>query len=263
MRVILSVIVTFLFPFLFFSTTLFAEDPKFPQVKIPASKLFVGEKLVYKIKYLGLPVGRSEAWVKEIVEIDGREAYHIQIKVRSHRVIDLVYKVRDEHHVYIDVEKLYSLRFEKRIREGRKRLHQVSKFDQAAHKVQVEDFRSEEVFEDEISENVQDEVSCGYYYRTFAVEENSAFFIPVYVDGKNWNLEVKTGEIRPMHIGGIGHFQAMEIYPLMEFQGIFFRRGKITGWMSQDERRLPIKMKVRIPVLGNIVAVLSEYEAGV
>ena len=64
---------TAFFTLLFFSASpcLFAE---------PAKKLYVGERLVYSVKYLGLEVGKGVVEVKEITEIRGRKAYHIEIK---------------------------------------------------------------------------------------------------------------------------------------------------------------------------------------
>ena len=46
------------------------------------------------------------------------------------------------------------------------------------------------------------------------------------------------------------------------FEGFFVRRGKVRGWMSMDERRIPLVMKVKVPVLGEVVATLSGYEPG-
>ena len=96
-------------------------------------------------------------------------------------------------------------------------------------------------------------------FRTLTVKENSSVFIPVYAEGKNWNVEIKTYGIEPAVIERIGKFQSLETEPLLPFRGIFFRKGKIRGSISLDKRRIPLRMTVGIPVLGHISSELTEY----
>lgn len=236
-----------------------AENAVFATVQEPARKLFVGEKLVYQIRYLGIPVGRAEAQIKEIQQIRGRSAYHIVVKVRSYFIIDLIYKVRDEHHSFIDVEKLYSLGYEKDIREGPHRMKTLIVYDQTNHRAISLDEKGNKKKEASVPDNVQDEVSCGYWFRTLSLKPKSLITIPVYADDKSWNMEVKLYDTVRLRIPKLGEFEALEVEPLMEFQGIFVKRGRIRGWISLDDRRIPLKMKVKIPVLGNVVSELVEY----
>jgi hypothetical protein len=226
-------------------------------------KFFVGEKLIYQIHYLGIPIGESVSEIKEIIEWKGRRAYHIQVKVKSYRAIDLVYKVRDEHHSYVDVETLASLHYEKNLREGRHRAIEKWDYDQekkVAHNLLAEENASNSTRE--ISPLSQDQLSCGYLFRTLELKPESSVFIPVHAEGKNWNMEVKVHKKSEMEIENIGRFDVLEVEPIMEFQGVFVKRGKIRGWMSLDKNRIPLKMKVTIPVLGAVVAQLKSYEPG-
>ena len=220
----------------------FAQEPVFERVETPDKKIFPGETLVYKIEYLGVPVGEGRAEVKEKIIFNNRPAYPIVVTVHSYKAIDWIYKVRDEHHSYIDAEKLVSLGYRKKIHEGRR--------------------KREESVDYGLGKSVQDPVSCGYFFRTLAVKPESSVFIPVLADGKNWNMEVKLHGIKSMRFSKIGSFQALEAEPLMAFQGIFFRKGRIRGWISLDKRRIPLKMSVRIPVLGPVTAELKEYRPG-
>lgn len=220
-----------------------AAGPVYEAVSIPEKKLFVGEKLVYQIEYLGVPVGEGRAEVAEKTVYLGRPAYHITVTVRSYKAIDWIYKVRDEHHSYIDAENFQSLALQKKIREGRRR-----------HEESVDMMKEHP--------GMQDEISCGYFFRTLKIEPRTSVFIPVHADGKDWNLEVKLLDTKPLQIKGAGSFQAIEAQPLMAFQGFFLRKGKVDGWISLDKRRIPLKMSVKIPVLGPITAELKEYVPG-
>lgn len=242
----------------------FAKEPlpEYSAVQKPAAHFFLGEKLTYKISYLGVTVGEAEAEIAGMETLNSRAVYHIVVRVKSHPVIDLLYKVRDEHHTWIDAEKLYSLRYEKKLSEGRYHVHEVMTYDQEKHTALYQSLTNNSEKEMLIPLNVQDQLSCGYFFRTLEVQPNTTMTIPVNADEKNWDLEIKLLNTAPLEIDGIGRFQALEAEPLIKFQGIFVKRGKIRGWISLDERRIPLMMKVKVPVLGSITARLSAYTKG-
>lgn len=225
----------------------------------PPKKLFVGEKLIYSIRWLGLEVGRGEAEVKEIVSIRGRQTYHIVVNVKSAPVLDWIYKVRDVHHSYIDVERLHSLRYEKILREGRYRADEVMEYDQKKHIASYFSRLNKSRKEMMIPPDAQDQLSCGYWFRLQKIEPNSQVKIPVNADEKNWDLLVNVLDKTEVKFPKLGQWEAVEVEPKIQFQGIFVKRGKIRGWIGLDERQTPLKMKVKIPVLGSVQANLVEY----
>ena len=112
-----------------------------------------------------------------------------------------------------------------------------------------------------IPKEVQDQVSGAFWFRVQPMKIGDSVKIPVNADEKNWNLEIRilqTDHIEMKELGA--SFNAFQIEPLAKFQGIFVRRGKMIGWMSTDEKRLPLLMKTKIPVLGSIYIVLVHYE---
>jgi hypothetical protein len=240
-----------------------SENEKiFPASEKPAAKIFPGEKMKFEVRYLGIPVGEAVSEVKELVKVNGRDAYPIEISVRSHAILDWIYKVRDTHHTYIDAEHFHSLRYEKKIREGSYWTDESMEYDQDAHLGRFysrKDGSRKEMF---VPKNVQDQISCCYWLRLRDVKPDFKILIPVNADEKNWDVEVITHGVREMKIDGVGIFQAVEVEPVILFEGFFVRRGKIRGWMSLDERRIPLMMKVKVPVLGEVVATLSAYEPG-
>ena len=242
----------------------FAGEPEkiFLASEKPAGKIFLGEKIKFEISYLGIPAGVAEAEVKEIVKVNGREAYHIEINVQSHPILDWIYKVRDTHHTYIDVEHFHSLRYEKKISEGRYRADEVMEYDQDNHLGRYHSLKDQSRKEMFIPKNVQDQISCCYWLRLQDVKSDAKVSIPVNADEKNWDLEVGAKGVREMKLGGVGVFQAIEIEPVVLFEGFFVRRGKVRGGMSMDERRIPLVMKVKVPVLGEVTATLVQYEPG-
>ncbi|MBI4373073.1 MAG: DUF3108 domain-containing protein [Candidatus Omnitrophica bacterium] len=219
-----------------------------------------GEKLKFSVRWLGLEVGTAEVMVKGMENIRGRDAYHIVAFARSNSLIDLVYPVRDEHHSYIDKEHLHSLRYEKILREGRYRADEVIDFDQENHTAIHFSRKNGTKKQVLIAKNVQDEISSAYWFRMQPMKVGDVIHIPANSDEKNWDFEVKVLERDQLELKKLGVFDAFQIEPSAKFQGVFIRRGKIRGWMSTDEKRLPLMMKTKIPVLGTITVILVGYE---
>ncbi len=248
-----------IFLFLLFSLSSPVAAQEAPSRKLPA-----GERLIYSVRLLGFEVGKGEARVRRIVTLRGRKAYHIQVRVRSAPILDWIYKVRDVHHSFIDVEKLHSVRYEKILREGRYRADEIMEYDQEEHLGRYYSRKNQSQKEMMIPPDVQDQLSSGYWFRLQEkFEPGTEIEIPVNADEKNWDLRVKVVKRTKVKLAGFKEtFEAIEIEPEIEFQGIFIKRGKIRGWMSLDERRIPLKMTVKIPILGRITARLVTYEPG-
>ncbi len=237
-------------------------EKTFPASEKPATKMFLGEKMKFEITYLGMTVGEAESEVKELVKVNGRDAYRVEINIRSRSMLEWIYKVRANHQTYIDAEHFHSLRYVKKTREGRHRQDEEMVYDQEEHIGRFHSLKDNSRKEMFIPKHVQDQISCGYWIRLQEIKPGSKITIPVNADEKNWELEVLTHEIKEMKLDGVGVFQAVEMEPIILFEGFFVRRGKVRGWMSMDERRIPLMMKVKIPVLGDVTATLAGYDPG-
>ncbi len=236
---------------------------QFPsKIEKPKFTIPLGEKINYSIRWLGFEVGTAQTEVKEIVQINGRDAYHVEVKVRSNRLISLIYPVRDEHHSYIDVEHLYSLRYEKKLKEGTYEADDLIEYDQINHKARYESRRNGTIKEMLIPKDVQDQLSCTYWFRMQEMKPGDRLQIPVNVDEKNWNLEVQVQAWEELEVDGFGRVIAIRAEPLARFHGLFVRKGRAWGWMGTDHRRIPLLMKTEIPILGSIEMVITEYKYG-
>ncbi len=261
-RIYFGLVAIFIFWFLIFHFA-FAENQPIQATVLNQAQPFkirVGEKLKFSVRWLGLEVGRAQAYVSGIEQIQGRKAYHVIAEAKSNSLIDIVYPVRDEHHTYIDVQRLHSLRYEKIIKEGRYRADEVIEFDQKNHKALYYSRKNQSKKRSLISKDVQDELSSAYWFRLQPLSVGSTVHISANADEKNWDLTVNILKKEKIKLKNLGTFEAFKLEPSARFQGIFIRRGKITGWVSADEKKLPLMMKTKIPVLGTITVMLVGYE---
>lgn len=78
----------------------------------------IGERLVFKLRYGFIAAGQAEMKVLALKNNGFGHYYHIQSTARSSRSFDWFYKVRDVVNSYMDAKRLYSIHFEKLLREG-------------------------------------------------------------------------------------------------------------------------------------------------
>ena len=229
------------------------------QVATPSKKLRVGERLEYDVHWMGLGVGGGTLEVKEIVQMEGKDAYHVVVTTRSNRFLSTFYPVEDEIHSYMDVETLLPYKFRKIQREGRYRADEEMVYDQAAHQATYHSFRNNTRKEMEISPNAQDSLSTLFYFRTLPLEIGKSVFIDVNADEKNWRLEVKILKSGLLKLFAKKEIPAVLTEPLAQFHGVFIRKGRMQIWFSLDEKRTPLYMKASVPF--GIVEVVLKKES--
>jgi hypothetical protein len=210
-----------------------------------------GEYLLFAIQYGLIYAGDATLEVRSDAELNGRRAYHLVSVARTNKTFDMVYKVRDRHESYMDMEYLYSLRFEKHLREGRFRRDKVVDFDQTSH---VAIYPDNQVG---IPPNTQDFISALYYVRTIPLEPGQAVWMPNHSDGKNYPIFVKALRRERVEVQA-GTFDCIVIEPVLETSAIFENTGKLTIWLTDDNFRMPVLMRSKV-VVGSFEAVLKEF----
>ena len=53
--------------------------------------------------------------------------------------------------------------------------------------------------------------------------------------------------------GAWGEVETARVLVIMQFQGLFMNQGKIRVWFTNDDRRIPVRMKAKV-IIGSIVA---------
>lgn len=231
------------------------------KIEPPRAKLEIGEKLTYKVEWLGLDVGIATLSVEGITECNGRKVYHIIARAWSSPIISKIYKVEDVISTYIDVEGLYPVRFEKKQREGGYRSDEYTDFDQKKGKARYFSRLNHSKKEYNIPKNVQDPLSCLYYFRLQDADIGSSIFVNVIADEKNYLLEAKLNKKGFVNITGVGEWEAFMVEPIPWFQGKIKRKAKATMWLSADEKRIPLLMVTRgIPFIGTVTITLQKIE---
>ncbi len=237
---------------LLISSQAFAQKTDFRTIENKAFK--VGERLTFDINFGFITAGIAEYSIPKIMKIAGRDVYQILFQVNTVSTFETLYKVRDRYETYVDVKGLFPWRFEQHIREGGYTKDYSAFFDQRKNKAKTTDGTFD------VPKYVNDIVSAFYLVRTYDLAkmktgerislsnffDNEVFPLDVVIRGRE-TISVKAGK-----------FDCIIIEPMVKQGGLFKHEGDIIIWVSNDDLKLPVKVKTKI-IIGSIDAELTGY----
>ena len=213
-----------------------------------------GEKLTFDVKYGFVTAGIASFEIPKIKKISGRNAYHVTFEVNTVPTFDTFFKVRDRYETYIDVEGIFPWRFEQHIREGSFSRDFSAFFDQRKGKAKTSGG------EFDIPKYVNDIVSAFFYARTLDYSKlNVGDKIPLknFYKDKVYDLDVVYHGKETIEVEA-GKFECIIVEPLVQEGGLFKNEGSILLWMTNDDAKMPVRVKTKV-VVGAINSDLTSY----
>ncbi|MCK4408590.1 MAG: DUF3108 domain-containing protein, partial [Candidatus Eisenbacteria sp.] len=182
-----------------------------PSGEISVPPFGVGEKLSFEIRYGFVSAGTATLGIPEIVTERGYECYRIVSLAESNSFFSVFFTVRDVAESYLDTRELVPRRFEKRLREGDFRAHDLVLFDHDRH-VALYPERDNRLVP--ISVGAQDVLSSLYYVRMMDLTVGRSVFIENHADKKNYPLEIKVLRKERVEVPA-GRFDCIVVEPSM------------------------------------------------
>jgi len=191
-----------------------------------------------------------------ISELNGRSVYKITSRTKSHWFFDAFFKVRDEITTYIDTNTFQSVKFRKKLREGSYSYDYSVDFDPDGMSAVSESPKGTRLVK--IPEFTLDVLSAMYYMRTLDLKVGMKETVTVLDNDKLYPLDIKT--IRRERISTrAGTFDCLVVIPELKSGGLFKNEGRITVWVTDDHRKIPVLMKSKA-IIGAIIVELQEVE---
>ncbi len=233
----LKVLICFLFLFLF---------TNLPGISHPFK---VGEKLVYNVKLLGLPIADQELEVKEITEVDGYPTYLFISHTKGSDFLSLFLKVEDRIESFADLHTLYPRMIRMDINEGSHQ-EKVNILIDLESKVAVfKNLKKNKEWERKISYPFLDMISLIYWLRDQQLTVGKVFTI----------FLVDTNGFKKVKIEVTGTekvYTYMGVYDALVCEEITDGAG-IKMWFSIDDRCLPLQIQISTS-LGLLITILKE-----
>jgi hypothetical protein len=214
----------------------------------------VSERLKFKVRWGPIKAGNATMEIPEIIEYNGRKCFRIVSTAESSKFFSAFFKVRDRVESFTDVEGVYSLHFEKHIREGKFQADKSVDFDQLNHLALTDKDTIP------VPPFVQDVLSALYYVRTQPLEIGKSLFVDNHTDKKNYTLEVKVLKKERVEVDA-GTFDCVVVQPILQAAGVFEQKGTLTVWLTDDQKKMPVLMKSKVAI-GSITTELTDYRPG-
>lgn len=230
---------------------------------VPKKTLPVGEQLTFSIRWLGLEAGRTTSTVKGLTEINGRKVYHIEVFSRTSPIVDVLFKVRDYYHSYVDCEDFSTIRFVKKAFEGFHSYDEVYDFDyergKATFTQKMKDGKEvNKVKEYNIPGKLHDIVSINYWFRLQDVNVGESIKTRLHSDEKNYDVTIKV-EAKDTFVNEVGEkIPVILLEPTAKKGEKPFKKGKARIWVTADKERLPLFAELKVIIAGYLNIVLIE-----
>jgi len=241
-----------------------SSSTKFEFRKITQNAFKNGEKLTFEINFGFVTAGEAVMEIDPVFQImNGRKCYDIRFFVTSTSSFDWVYKVKDFYRTYVDMEGLFPWRFEQHIKEGTYQRDFEAIFDHQNLKAKTYTGEKEpKKFEGEydIPRYVQDAMSAFYFGRTIdysKMKVNDEILLQNFYKDETFPLKIKYLGKETIEVPA-GEFRCVKVEPLVQEGGLFKSEGSIVIWMTDDDRKMPVKVKTKV-LIGSIDADLSDY----
>lgn len=222
----------------------------------PAPTVFgPGERMVYGLSYGPVQAGEATLEVLGLTTYQGHTCYQLQSKANSNRFFSSIYKVRDKIVSYLDVETLYTRYFFKRLREGDYRKTVEVAFDQDGEVAHYADGDTVAT-----GPRVQDILSALFFLRNLDLASGDTYSLLAHSSRKTYDLQIAVRGKKSIKVAA-GVFDCFVVEPFLEGEGLFKHEGKITIYVTDDEHRVPVLIRAKVPV-GAIEVELKEYQPG-
>jgi len=218
-----------------------------------------GERLTLRISYAHMLGGRAHLEVER--EEDG-PAWRFVATAKSEGFFAWLFRFRvdDRTVARFDPLSTCSLGIEKRLREGKAERDQKIVIDPVSGRAEVEDRKvAQKTFD--LPPCTMDVLSAFFVTRLQGVPEKEPLRLPVFDNGKSYLLEVRfVGRERLDLPAPLGRkVPTVIVEPVLaEGTGLFVKEGRLKIWLTDDARRIPVRLRSKVAV-GSVSADLESY----
>jgi hypothetical protein len=226
---------------------------KFRKVK---NKAFTfNEKLEYRVHYGLINAASVSLEVSPaLVSKDDRKCYNIKADGKTLKSFDWAYKVRDHFESYVDEEAMAPISYNKSVQEDK-----YKDDDLVAFKHNIKKLYGVKGILD-MPEYTHDVISSLYYIRNLDFSKSKVgdkFPLDIYLDNKIYNLGFKYDGKETINTD-IGKVKCLKFTPTLVVDRVFKDQDDMTVWISDDDNKIPIRVKAKIMV-GSIKIDITSY----
>ncbi len=247
MRVIQILFVS-CFIFLTFSLAISATYSLLDIKNLDQSTIQIGEVLTYSVKIKGLPAGTQVTKVVEKTTLAGQSVYRFRSERQTGSLLGKLYHFHDQTESYVTTDQLYPLKYVRTLEDQKYRARVAIDFNHGEGTAEYTKNSANKALD--IPIGTQDDLSMLYFLRSKELQVGHTYAFPVIVKDKceHVTLEILRREmIKTKALGRV------ETLVLRTSHGYLM-------WLTNDERRIPVKIEAKTPRIGKLVGVLEKVD---
>ena len=216
-----------------------------------------GERLDYDIGWSTfLTAGTATVTVKEKKPSYGSTAYYIVAEGRPTPIVSKLYTLYYKADTLLDSYSLLPQRASLYSEEGKRHRAKTTTFNQGTRKATYEVTTRTVVRKDlAVPGFTQDALSAIYVLRSISFKVGEKFNMPVSDNGNVYKVQMQVGASEPVKTG-MGTINGFKITPVITGPDKDSPRG-VALWISDDARRLPLKMEAQL-LVGKVTVTLRQ-----
>jgi hypothetical protein len=197
------------------------------------------EELFYRVDFIGITMGYARFRYEGKVSIEGKTAYHLNVRAWTSGALSYIYPINDTIDYYLDAETLAPIRQEFTRSEREK--DDVALYNQETGRITYR-YRQSGAIRKQVDTipSVYDPVSVAYYFRW---RDLGAEDRPRNVYGGRKVYQISSRVLGNERIRtGQGEVDTIAVLPLIRRDGKPDNKGDLKIWFSSDERRVPVRL---------------------
>ena len=235
-----------------------AEPPTEAPAEVARPAFEVGEKLTYSLGWQFIVAGYATLEVLPTEEVGGQMLRSFEMEAKTRKVVDHLYKVRDNLSAVTDEKVTRSMGFAKIQREGSTKRDVTVDFDWENLKAHYYEALGGDSRITPIQEKTFDPLSAFYFVRNQHLEVGTVLKGPI-TDGKRCKIaRVDVVKRETIKVNG-RKYDTFKLKPDFQDVGGVFEKSKdakMEIWCTADYRHIPVLLKSKVAV-GNFKAELE------
>jgi hypothetical protein len=215
-----------------------------------------GEHADYQVKLGVVSVGSGSVEVVGVENLGGVPTFHARMRVSGGMGPA---RVDDRYESWIDVAGVFSRRFVQDVHEVSYRRQRSYAFD-SVHRTWRRTDGSDDTGTMPTDEPL-DDLSFMYYVRTLPLNVGDEYRLNRYFKESGNPVVLRVVRRQTVDVPA-GRFRTVVVQPTIRSSGLFGEGGRAEIYFTDDERRIPVLIKSRVPVVGSLTMALKTYRAG-
>lgn len=220
-----------------------------------------GEWFKFRIHYGMITAGYATLEVKEAT-IGNKKVFHAIGTGYTTGISKMIFKVQDNYESYFDRLTNKPYQYVRQINEGGYTKNQVGYFNQDKNTILVKDFKNNTEKTFSTPEQVQDIISTFYFLRNHPsaskLKVGESIAVDMFFDDETTKFKLKFMGREDLETK-FGIIPTLIFRPMVQSGRIFKEEESVTVWISDDDNKLPIRIKASLAV-GSLKADLDAFK---